>query len=31
MNKHFVVGVFDDEEVLLHAIPHVRASWHQDP
>lgn len=26
MNKKFILGVFDDEEVLLHAIENVRAS-----
>jgi hypothetical protein len=25
-NKKYVLGVFDDEEVLLHAIPNVRAA-----
>ncbi|MDX2194848.1 MAG: DUF3341 domain-containing protein [Cytophagales bacterium] len=23
-NKHFILGVFDDEDVLMHAIPEVR-------
>ena len=23
-NKNFVVGIFDDEDVLLHAVEHIR-------